>query len=106
MAHINQIRTFPATASLPTASTYACTSLSSSAKAGWAMKHIMTMTVNTVKRIRFIFRMIVPPYKDRGLAIKAPNMDVNSRRHQAFITSRNTCPPNILHQDLKMFDVL
>ena len=33
-------------------------------------------------------------------------MDVNSRRHQAFMISRNTCPPNIRHHDLKILDVL
>ena len=32
-------------------------------------------------------------------------MDVNSRRHHAFITSKKSWPPNIRHQDLKMLDV-
>lgn len=32
-------------------------------------------------------------------------MEVNSRRHQAFITRRKICPPSIRHQDLKMFPV-
>ncbi len=32
-------------------------------------------------------------------------MLTNSRRHQAFIMSRNSCPANIRHQLLKMLDV-
>ncbi len=32
-------------------------------------------------------------------------MDVNSRRHHAFMTSKKSWPPNTLHQDLKMLDV-
>ena len=35
IAHMNQIRTLPETVSLPTASTWACTSSSEMAKAGW-----------------------------------------------------------------------
>ena len=37
--------------------------------------------------------------------MNAPTMLVNSRRHQAFMSRRNTCPPNIRHQDLKMLEV-
>jgi hypothetical protein len=33
-------------------------------------------------------------------------MEVNNRRHHAFIINRKICPPSILHQDLKIFDVL
>ena len=44
-------------------------------------------------------------YKDRGFARNVPTMEVNSRRHQAFITSRKICQPTIRHQDLKMFPV-
>ena len=36
---------------------------------------------------------------------KLPTMDVNRRRHHAFIISRKICPPNILHHDLKIFEV-
>lgn len=45
-------------------------------------------------------------YKESGFARKAPTMDVNSRRHQAFMINRNTCPPNIRHHDLKMLEVV
>ena len=45
------------------------------------------------------------PYRDKGFAINVPTMLVNSRRHQAFMSSRNTCPPSIRHHALKMFAV-
>ena len=44
-------------------------------------------------------------HNDSWFAMKAPTMDVNRRRHQAFMSRRNTCPPNIRHQDLKMLEV-
>lgn len=34
-------------------------------------------------------------YNDRGLAMKAQNMDVNSLRHQAFIANRKTDHPTL-----------
>lgn len=40
--------------------------------------------------------------REKEFAMNAPTMLVNSRRHQAFMSRRNTCPPNIRHQDLKM----
>ena len=42
---------------------------------------------------------------DSGLARNVPTIVVNSRRHHAFIRSRNNCPANIRHQLLKMLDV-
>ena len=42
---------------------------------------------------------------ERGLEMKAPTMLTNSRRHQAFISNKNTWPPNIRHQLLKMLAV-
>ena len=44
-------------------------------------------------------------HSESGFAMNAPTMLVNSRRHQAFMSRRNTCPPNIRHQDLKMLEV-
>lgn len=44
-------------------------------------------------------------HTDRGLAKKVPTIETKSRRHQAFIMSRKNCPPNIRHQELKIFDV-
>ena len=32
-------------------------------------------------------------------------MDVNRRRHHAFIINKKICPPNIRHHDLKIFEV-
>ena len=52
------------------------------------------------------FFQSAPPYKESGLAIKEPTMLVNRRRHQAFIISKKSWPPNIRHQDFQMFDVV
>ena len=56
----------------------------------------------------YFFMVVVIPFcfshSESGFAMNAPTMLVNSRRHQAFMSRRNTCPPNIRHQDLKMFD--
>jgi len=32
-------------------------------------------------------------------------MEVNKRKHHAFMIKRNICPANILHHDLKILDV-
>ena len=41
-----------------------------------------------------------------GLAIRMPTMPAKSRRHQAFRTSRSSCPASIRHQELKTLAVL
>ena len=45
-------------------------------------------------------------YNESGLAMKAPTIEVNSRRHQAFISKRNIWPPSIRHQDFQIFEVV
>ena len=49
--------------------------------------------------------LFMPLHIDSGFEINAPTMEVNRRRHQAFITSRKICPPSIRHQDLKILEV-
>ena len=44
-------------------------------------------------------------YNESGLAMKAPTIEVNSRRHHAFIRSKKNWPPSIRHQLLKIFPV-
>jgi hypothetical protein len=105
IAHMNQIRTLPETVSLPTASTWACTSSSEMAKAGWQNRQERVAIISARNKI-FLNFFKAPPYKESGLAIKEPTMLVNRRRHQAFIISRKICPPSIRHQDFQMFDVV
>ena len=118
-AHKNQINTFPATASFPAESTWVCTSPSvTAAKAVWQDRKRRTVTTRTAGRALHravnhkkpfwaysFFTVDKPPYTESGLAINAPTILVKSRRHQAFIIKRNTCPPSIRHHDLKIFDV-
>ena len=40
-------------------------------------------------------------YMESGFEMNVPTIVINSRRHHAFISSRNICPPNIRHQLLK-----
>ena len=62
-----------------------------------------------VSTFLYFFMVIAIPFlifhSESGFAMNAPTMLVNSRRHQAFMSRRNTCPPNIRHQDLKMLEV-
>ena len=102
IAHRNQIRTFPAAVSFPTAWTSA--SVTAAIAGTDCNKSKVTARKGTVSI--FFHDFIVTSYNDSGLAIKLPTMLVKRRRHQAFITSRNTWPPNIRHQDLKMLEVL
>src|SRR5699024_2369307 len=51
IAHMNQIRTLPETASLPTASTWACTSSSEMAKAGWQNRQDRAATISARNKI-------------------------------------------------------
>ena len=44
-------------------------------------------------------------YMESGFEMNVPTIVINSRRHQAFISSRNIWPPNIRHQLLKIFEV-
>ena len=109
-AQRNQIRTLPATVSLPEASTCACISLSVTASAGTEKNRQITSAIATAYSMDFfllVFLLIdIPPgYSESGFEINAPTMLTNRRRHQAFIRSRNTCPPNIRHQLLKILDV-
>ena len=48
---------------------------------------------------------ILLSYRDNGLARKVPTIEVNSRRHHAFIRSKKNWPPSIRHQLLKIFPV-
>ena len=110
MAHRNQIRTLPDTASRPAASTWACASLSEKAKAVWQDRQRRSaIRKAAVSTFLYFFMVIVIPFyfshSESGFAMNAPTMLVNSRRHQAFMSRRNTCPPNIRHQDLKMLEV-
>ena len=105
MAHRNQTRTLPDTASRPAAFTWA--SLSENAKAVWQdRQRRSTIRKAAVSTFLYFFMVIVIPFyfshSESGFAMNAPTMLVNSRRHQAFMSRRNTCPPNIRHQDLKM----
>lgn len=104
-AQRNQISTFPATSVLLEAATWASTSLSVIAKAGTQRAAASSDTSSSVEKIRMIFFVLTPPYRDSGFAIKAPTMLTNSRKHHAFISSRKICPANIRHQLLKMLDV-
>ena len=58
------------------------------------------------EKFSMLFHGIGLLYKDNGLEINAPTILTNSRRHHAFIRRRKTCPPNILHHDLKMLEVV
>ena len=110
MAHRNQTRTLPDTASRPAASTWACASLSEKAKAVWQDRQRRSaIRKAAVSTFLYFFMVVVIPFcfshSESGFAMNAPTMLVNSRRHQAFMSRRNTCPPNIRHQDLKMLEV-
>lgn len=98
IAHRNQMKIFPAAASLPTASTSA--SVTANTVTDWEKNSINAGMVY----INFFFKL-EPPYNDKGLERKVPTIEVNSLRHHAFIRSRKSWPPNILHHDLKMFEV-
>lgn len=92
-------------ASRPAAFTWA--SLSEKAKALWQdRQRRSTIRKAAVSTFLYFFMVIVIPFyfshSESGFAMNAPTMLVNSRRHQAFMSRRNTCPPNIRHQDLKM----
>lgn len=51
------------------------------------------------------FILVLLSYRDNGLARKVPTIEVNSRRHHAFIRSKKNWPPSIRHQLLKIFPV-
>lgn len=101
----------PDTVSRPAAFTWAWASLSEKAKVAWQDRHrrraIKKVAVST---FLYFFMVIAIPFlifhSESGFAMNAPTMLVNSRRHQAFMSRRNTCPPNIRHHDLKILDVL
>ena len=99
MAQRNQMNTFPAAVSFPTAST--SDSVTANTVTDWE-KNSAAIGISSKN---FFFIGQFPPYSDSGFARKLPTMDVNRRRHHAFIRSRKICPPNIRHQDLKIFDV-
>ena len=66
IAHMNQIRTLPDTASLPTASTCACTSSSvTAAKAGWQHRQARSPTMSARNRILLSF-FITPLLKAKA----------------------------------------
>ena len=108
MAHKNQMNTFPVTASFPWAATASSTWVSVRASAKTVMElsaRVPSRVISKNKYLVFRFNFRPPSYNESGLAIKVPTILVNSRRHQAFISSRKNCPPSIRHQDLKMFPV-
>ena len=102
MAHRNHTSTLPETASLPEALTVDSTSLSEMANALVDITKTRVSISRQFKKNRFLMDT---PYRDKGFAINVPTMLVNSRRHHAFMSSRNTCPPSIRHHALKMFAV-
>ena len=102
MVHRNHSSTLPETASLPEALTADSTSLSEMANALVDITKTRASISRQFKKNRFLMDT---PYRDKGFAINVPTMLVNSRRHHAFMSSRNTCPPSIRHQDFQMFDV-
>ena len=105
-AHKNQISTLPVTASFPDAATWASTSLSVRAKTGTHSAEMSSAARKRMVNIRLVFFIRFSFHQsDSGLAINAPTMLTNSRRHHAFISSRKICPANIRHQLLKMLDV-
>jgi hypothetical protein len=63
--------------------------------------------VNTRNGMSFFlsFILVLLSYRDNGLARKVPTIEVNSRRHHAFISSKKNWPPSIRHQLLKIFPV-
>ena len=99
MAHRNQTRTLPDTASRPAASTWAWASLSEKAKAVWLDRQKKSpIRKRAVNSFLYFFMVIAIPFyvfsQRQRVCDKCPD--------QAFMSSRNTCPPNIRHQDLKM----
>ena len=70
-----------------------------------ALVHITTTRVRISRQFKKNRFLMDTPYRDKGFAINVPTMLVNSRRHHAFMSSRNTCPPSIRHHALKMFAV-
>ena len=105
MAQRNQISTLPVTVSLLVALTWASTSASVMAKAGVISAMARRSTSTRIVEILILRFVINPPQIESGLAMKAPTMEINRRRHQAFISNKKSWPPNIRHQLLKMLEV-
>ena len=99
IAHKNQMNTFPAAVSFPTASTSA--SVTANTVTDWERNRVIAGTISKI-----FFFTLFPPYSDNGFDKKLPTIDVNRRKHHAFIKSRKICPPHIRHHDLKMPDVV
>src|SRR5699024_11842577 len=65
-------------------------------KTGMEQNNTRQETSTRAVRIGFLYFMDSSFHQsDNGFARKVPTMLVNSRRHQAFISSRKNCPPSI-----------